>query len=783
MSVQPELSEAPSPNKALPDILDIAWQSRLWIALCTAVFAGVGFLAYWQAGPAYEAKARILVSKRGKIQLKEDDASAVTYGERGEHVTLIMSPLIVGEAVRDHHLLELSSLRGCDEDEAVEEIVLKLKARRSAGSDLSFVNVIDLLYENETPGDATKIVDAVIKTYAKYVARNQDENTQQTIASVESRSQDLETNLRALEQEQQRFRENAPLHWKSAPGASGQNADTTNLHQERVLRLEQERRDKLIRRTEVSTKLQTIELARAQNSPRNAIEMLVKRYLYQDGNNSPASAASSTDRNQRLQQIDPRLAVVDQRLTPLMLEEQRLMREFGYGPDHPEVKMVRRSIAAVRDFFHQQGLILPDDPNGQVTPREVDLVEMFVLSLKQELAELDRRDVELARLAEEETKLAKDYSKFQLEDQRLSNEIQRLNALWQTVKTSISSVDLLKDNAGYNLKIVAPPKEALSTKKPIKYIGGALVAGLVIGMGLCYLKATRDTRIKTAVELQTLLQQRVLGRVPILATGAAEIRVRGIGPTVCFVHTPHSADCEAYRSLRSALLVATHQNGQRIIQITSPELGDGKTTVTVNLAAALAQAGKRVLLIDADLRRPQVHQLLGLRGEIGLSDVLQREIEVENALQPTVVSNLTALSAGNLPSNPSELLSRDDLSTILQRLKTHFDFILIDSPPLLAVSDAGIIAPVVDSVLMVVRLEKTRSAVALRAQEQLRNQGAVMLGLVANAVPKDSADGDQEYYRSTGTASDRGRPMPDLDSAPRPRSTVSLTPAEPVLSR
>ena len=205
-----------------------------------------------------------------------------------------------------------------------------------------------------------------------------------------------------------------------------------------------------------------------------------------------------------------------------------------------------------------------------------------------------------------------------------------------------------------------------------------------------------------------------------------------------------------------------------MLLITSPEMADGKTTLTTNLAAAIAQSGKRVLLIDGDMRRPRVHSALGLRSEIGLSEVLLGEIAVENAIQPTVMDHLTVLSAGRCPANPAELLSSPRFPALLAAVRTQYDYVLIDTPPLLAVSDPCVVTPHADGVILVIRLGKNRAESVEQARELLFNHHAQPLGVVINGVPdKDGYGkygygnyGDYNYGYGYAQRADQANPMP-----------------------
>jgi len=179
------------------------------------------------------------------------------------------------------------------------------------------------------------------------------------------------------------------------------------------------------------------------------------------------------------------------------------------------------------------------------------------------------------------------------------------------------------------------------------------------------------------------------------------------------------------------------KEGQRIIQVTSPEPGDGKSTLTANLAIAMAQSGKNVLLIDSDLRRPTLHTLFGMRRDIGVTEVLSGELDLLTAVQQTVVEGLSVLTCGSLPQNPAEMLASRGYSTMLQNAEQKFDIVLVDTPPLLAVSDPSIVAPNTDGLVLVLRMGKNKRNSAKRATELIDTNNIRVIGVVCNATTAD----------------------------------------------
>jgi capsular exopolysaccharide synthesis family protein len=207
-----------------------------------------------------------------------------------------------------------------------------------------------------------------------------------------------------------------------------------------------------------------------------------------------------------------------------------------------------------------------------------------------------------------------------------------------------------------------------------------------------------------------------------------------IAEILCTYHRPKSTYSEGYRAVRTALNFGIRGEGHKVIQITSPDPGDGKSTLSGNLAVCMAQSGRRVLLVDADFRRPRVHKLFGVEPGMGMSSVIQGTAELPEAIVPTDVDNLFLLPCGPRPSNPSELLSSTRFSELIHLLREQYDIVLIDTPPVLAVTDPCVVAPRVDGVVMLIRITKHVRPHAKRALESLESLGANLIGIVVNGV-------------------------------------------------
>lgn len=305
--------------------------------------------------------------------------------------------------------------------------------------------------------------------------------------------------------------------------------------------------------------------------------------------------------------------------------------------------------------------------------------------------------------------------------------------LKRTNETSISGE--LKTS---NIRVVDPAERPRSPSSPqtgtnllLAVLGGAVVA-----IGLAFFFEYIDSRIRTPEEIKTHLGISALGLLPLLAKHDGHYPLLSTGVPQNFA--------EAFRSIRTNVLFSSAQEGSRSIVVTSSAPGEGKTMVASNLAIAIAQSNQRVLLIDADMRRPRVHESFSCPQEPGLSNVLVGKAKASEAIQKSDVPGLWLLPAGHLPPNPAELLGSSRCREFLVSLGGHFDWVVLDSPPVMAVTDAAVLAHFASGVLFVVGAEMTSRHVAARAVDQLDSAKARFVGGVLNRVDVDS----NPYYYS-----------------------------------
>jgi len=260
-------------------------------------------------------------------------------------------------------------------------------------------------------------------------------------------------------------------------------------------------------------------------------------------------------------------------------------------------------------------------------------------------------------------------------------------------------------------------------------LGGVL--GLLLVGFIAFMRETLDIAIKDASEIEKTTGLYVHGMIPVHQEAEENVGL-------VTINRPTSVDAEAYRSLRTSIQLANLENQVQSIMITSSGPGEGKSTTMANLAITLAQAGKKTLVVDCDMRRPVVNKLMAVDREPGLAEVLVDTLDWHEHVKLTDIENLFVLPAGKVPSNPSELIGRHHMATILAEMKQEYDFILCDVPPILVVSDAALLAANLDGVLILVREGKAVAHDVKRAADQMQRFGGTVLGAIYNAYGEES---------------------------------------------
>ena len=303
---------------------------------------------------------------------------------------------------------------------------------------------------------------------------------------------------------------------------------------------------------------------------------------------------------------------------------------------------------------------------------------------------------------------------------------------YETARTS----EAVRSNA---LSIIDPASIPTRPIKPnmVLNIGLGFMVGLVGGIGLAFVLDLLDTRLHTVEQIEDATDLPTLGRIPHTRKRPQSVFDKG-----------GSLEREAYRQLRTSLYAIARQGTLRTVLVTSAMPYEGKSTVVTNLAVALAQAGHGVLAVDGDLRKPKLHINFSLPNRIGLTSVLKGELGLCEAVQNTTSCGLSVLTSGPLSTNPAEMLCSLQMQSLLEEMLHSFDMVLVDAPALLPVTDAAILAPMVDGVVLVVRRAQSEKQAVQTARRELTEMGARLLGLVVTRTNKHrSQERYHRYYR------------------------------------
>jgi capsular exopolysaccharide synthesis family protein len=308
--------------------------------------------------------------------------------------------------------------------------------------------------------------------------------------------------------------------------------------------------------------------------------------------------------------------------------------------------------------------------------------------------------------------------------------------------------------ASVRLEVVSGPNLTELPPRRMLALGIPAVIGLVAGLGLAWLLELRDKTIRSEAQLRTVTPTPVLGRIPF------DRRLRDI-PRV--QRQPvSSAGTESFRQLRTNLEFIDVKSPVQVLVVTSSVAEEGKTTTACNLASALVAADKKVLIVEADLRRPTLDEYFKVAGSVGLTDVIVGRADIDAALQPVGFNGLMLLPGGQLPPNPSELVGGEVMVQLLETLRDRFDMIIINTPPLLPVTDAAVLSAHADGVLVVLRAGKTTRQQLTLAMRSLQAVGAPILGTVLNMAPGHRGSRYTAYWHSGSQAN---RSWPEGDAA------------------
>jgi succinoglycan biosynthesis transport protein ExoP len=433
-------------------------------------------------------------------------------------------------------------------------------------------------------------------------------------------------------------------------------------------------------------------------------------------NNVPPAELGGALATAYAHQLDPELVDLAERLQ--MTKAEMVTASNNYGAEMPIFQSAKKHLEDAEVAYQ----------------RKVDAVMSGIRTRVEEdkgfLALIQQKEDEITKAKNAEAQKNRPYyaAKANVESKR-----QNVMELGRLMLREVVEVGAPNDNVVIVCNPARPEVKPISPKATIIIPLGVIV-GLLVGIGLAFFIEYLDTSVKTIDDVERSLQAPVLGVIP-----------QNVG--VILDEGPESPHAEAYRVLRTNILFSRKNESWNTVSVLSGGAGEGKSTTLFNLATIFAQNGQRILIVDSDLRRPTLHKILHVSNTVGLTDFLLKQRSLDEVIQKTKVPTLDFLASGKLPSSSMSILGSAQMKETIQELKRRYEFIFFDSPPLLGVSDASILASEMDMVLQVIQYRRYPQPMTLRAKQMILKVGGNLLGIVLNNINMSQ---DENYYYYSG---------------------------------
>jgi succinoglycan biosynthesis transport protein ExoP len=703
-----------------------------------ALFGVLGALYFATATRVYEANASVLVVPHGSDVWS---TSAAVDGSRQALIPtyerLFYEDVVLDGAVSYLQQEPESQIDFAEREPGQWTTVLRknLSAKR-----VRRTNLIEISYRSRDPRAAEAIVTAIARSYLDFMQKNHRNVSTEIVGILDKERVEIEKRLEAKHLQLRAVRR------QFGDLGLGEGADAVHPAVQRVLAVNESLIQVQQKAWDLQASLVAVRNAIAQGGDLRqhlvAFEPIVGRELLLN-----------------VLGLNPQQAELSGQLEQKLIEDRARLDKLQkhYGPAHPKVVEVTRTIHDSQQYLANYQRHIADRLQSM---RNDQLGPTLVAMLQEKLAQVTAHQDELAKQY-----LTLEQEAIRLNDQMtgalmLENEVRRLGNLHDTLLNRIAGIDINQDQADVRVTMVSNPAAGnapVSPRLPLVAMF-CLVAGITVGATVVYVLDLLDDRFQSPDEIEQQLASSLLTLVPKLPESEAS----GL-QSLCTFSQPDGVEAEAFRTLRTALRFATCET--ECFAMTSAEPGDGKTTLLANLGVTFAQAGRRTLLIDADMRRPGLSKLFDLRGPEGLSHLLSHDLPV-TAMAPETVcttnqANLDILPCGPKATDPSELLSGPRMAELLAWAGSIYDQVLVDCPPVGAASDAAIVGRQVDGVVLVVQPEKNHRRLVLRSADTVRAMQAELIGVVANGVAQDR---NSYYY---GMVYGHEYNDDELDSQPR----------------
>ncbi len=699
----------------------VAWRHKALIALGAAVGIVIGMLYYSRQPAIYQSNASLMVIKRGnQLPGVTDDRGSFIYDYLDDQQIIMKSPVVLTRAALDPRIKDLKYIGKVRNPAA--SMINSISIVREPGRDATSIsNVLNLAFVSPEPEDCRVVLEVVIDAYKAFLNETYKNATEENLKQLYNLSKELKKDMEKGYEAIATFREQAikendgkDLPLPATDGRTPEESALTALKQQMFAA--KSKKDLLEERKKALQEA----LAEGAQQARAA-------WLSQILNDKTILLPAGADGQARMQSLNERIFQND-------VAKDRL-RSKGFGKNHPEVLQLERENKLIRDL----GMGKSDD--GEDSKSASDPIKDYITALDRDLWHVNVEISSLSKQLAVESKEASKIAKYMKDERDLQKKLDFTAQMILPVESASRQAQMtLNQDNGFDAHVIAPPLPGNQiAPSQSRIMMTAAFLGLCGGFGLAYLVEVMDKSFRTPDEIRRRLGCTVIGHIPVIVTDQAPVEASPDGrpvldPRLCTYYQSKSFHSEAFRGLRTALYFSTQGEVHKVIQITSPQASDGKSTLVANLAVSIAQSGRKVVLIDADLRKPRLHKMFGLSSNVGLASIISQEVEIKDAIQPTQVPGLSIIPCGPRPSNPAELLTSPVFKEFLDTIREEFDYVLIDTPPLLAVSDPSVVAPRVDGVILAIRVSKNGRPNAERAKEILNTLGANVLGVVVNGA-------------------------------------------------
>jgi polysaccharide biosynthesis transport protein len=699
----PRGADAAAPIK-LTAVIGILWR-RLWlIVLCTFLAAFVGWVYARSVPPVYKATARVVVDRTGPVIMQksvDNDMLLQTGNFRRTQAEIIKSPSVIAK-LRDSAALREAAVLG-NEDGALGAIAKDLETK--VGDD----DLIYVSFSAKSPLVASLVANAIVEAYVSFVGEQRHTTTTDVLKILEKEKETQDADFAAKLKGLTAFRiANGGISVGEKAPVNPILAQLNQYH------------DALSRAR--------LDLIEAQAVLEGATQL-------KDHADSLAQFLQGQSDQSLAQTQAAEIRAVRDQIKDTQKELQTAART--YTADHPQVRLLTDRLAELRK---------------QLETAQTQYRDAILTAMREHVGLAQSRVEKLEQLVDGQRQAVESVNASLAQLELLEAEfIQAKNKL-EIINARIKDLHIGDEAGVLNVRMLeaAAPDTRPAWPDNAKILRMAMAFGLLLGVVGALALETVDDRVRSVEVASEVTGLSALAVIP----SVSQPEETALGTLVH--EEPQSQFAEAFRTLRTGIFFGTSEGHRKIILVTSPLPGDGKSTITANLAQALAQVGKKTILLDCDFRRPRVHVQFGLANEHGLSSIISGQADLSGAVCQAVQENLDVLTCGPIPPNPAELLNSEALHGLLTQLSQCYDHIVIDSPPVLAVTDARIVAACADVTIMVLRADQTRKKAARQAREQLDSVGANTLGLVINGTPQRTdrygyggGYGSYGYYHQT----------------------------------